>query len=228
MSCPLDSGPGRADAVRRMFDRIAPRYQTVNRLLTFGLDAGWRRRAVAGLGLAPGATVVDVGCGPGDFCGELEAAGYRAVGADLSLGMLRAGSWSGPRVQADALRLPFRDGGADGVTCGFVVRNVTSAEALLAEMARIVRPGAPVALMEVAEPQWAPARLVHRTYFHRVVPALGGILSDRQAYRYLPDSTVYLPSPVELHRMMAEAGWVDVRRQALGLGAAQLFTARRA
>lgn len=226
---PLEAGPGRALAVRQMFDRIAPRYETVNRLLTLGLDRGWRRRAVARLDLPPQSKVLDVGCGTGDFCRELAAAGLVPVGVDTSLGMMTAaGSWSGSRAQADALALPFRDGAADGATCGFVLRNVTAGQSLVAELARVTRPGGRLALMEVAEPSWPPARAVHRAYFHRVVPMVGGVLSDRAAYRYLPASTVYLPLPGEIAAMLKAAGYEGVRRAVLGLGAAQLFTARRA
>jgi len=181
---PLAPGPARNRAVRQMFDRIAPRYDMVNRVLTFGLDRGWRRRAVAALGLAPGSVVLDVGCGTGDFCRDLQAAGHRAVGFDLSEGMLRAADGSLRLVLADGLRLPVPDAVADGVTCGFALRNVVDPAGLFLELARVLRPGGRMALVEVAEPSWKPARAVHRLYFHKVVPVVGGALSDRQAYRY--------------------------------------------
>jgi len=225
---PLAPGPARDRAVRQMFDRIARRYDRVNSLLTFGMDRGWRRRAAASLGLAPGSLVLDVGCGTGGFLRELEAAGYRCVGFDISEGMLRAGG-PGPRVAlADGLRLPVPDAAADGATCGFALRNVIDPAALFIELARVLRPGGRFALLEVAEPSWQPARLIHHVYFHRVVPAVGGALSDRQAYRYLPASSSLLPPPVRLEAMVLDAGFTHYCRSLVGLGAAQLLVATRA
>lgn len=224
---PLEAGPGRQRAVREMFDRIAPRYHLMNSLLTFGLDRRWRGRAVAALDLPAGSLVVDVGCGPGELCEALARRGHRAVGADLSEGMLRAAVGTPLRVLADGLRLPLADGAVDGVTCGFALRNVPDPAALLAELARVLRPGGRLALLEVAEPSWAPARAVHRGYFHHVVPWVGGLLSDRQAYRYLPASSALLPSPAALADMAGRAGLGAFRRQLLGLGAAQLVTATK-
>lgn len=224
---PLAPGPDRAQAVRQMFDRIAPRYELTNRLLTFGLDRGWRRQAVRSLGLPPGSAVADVGCGTGDLCRELERSGHRPVGFDLSEGMLRAGARGLPVVLADGLRLPVGDGAVDGVTCGFALRNVVDPQGLLGELARVLRPGGRLALLEVAEPAWPPARAVHRLYFHRVVPVVGGALSDREAYRYLPASSGLLPEPARLEAMASAAGFSSFRRRLLGLGAAQLISASR-
>jgi demethylmenaquinone methyltransferase/2-methoxy-6-polyprenyl-1,4-benzoquinol methylase len=225
---PLAAGPKRDRAVREMFDRIAPRYDRVNRLMTFGLDIGWRRRAVAELGLARGSLTLDVGCGTGDFIRELQRSGHQAVGVDLSEGMLRAAPPGLRLVHADALLLPMPERAFDGVTSGFALRNVVDPGLMLAEMGRVTRPGGRLALLEVAEPEWALARLFHRFYFHRVVPLIGGLLSDRQAYQYLPKSTSYLPDHPAMVRLLDEAGFVGVRRRLLGAGAAQLITATRA
>lgn len=232
---PLEAGPDRRRAVRDMFDRIAPRYGQMNRLLTFGLDGRWRRQTVAALGLAPGALVADVGCGPGELCRELARQGYRAVGFDFSEGMLRAGSGRGSGAGgvhraltlADGLRLPLAEGSVDGVTCGFALRNVADPALLIAEFGRVVADGGRLALLEVAEPSWGPARVVHRGYFHTVVPWVGGLLSDRQAYRYLPESTALLPSSRAVSEMAQAAGFIDVRRRLLSLGAAQLVVATK-
>lgn len=224
----LPAGADKVRAVRSMFDSIAPRYDLVNRVMTFGLDVRWRRRAVRALGLPRGSVVVDVACGTGDFCRELEAAGHAAVGFDLSRGMLAAARTRAPLVEADALRLPVATGAVDGATCGFALRNVADVGELLAELARVVRPGGRVAILEVATPRSAPLRVLHRVYFHRVVPVVGGALSDRGAYRWLPASTAYLPPAPELLRLARGAGFTDAVSTLVGLGAAQVLTGTRA
>jgi demethylmenaquinone methyltransferase/2-methoxy-6-polyprenyl-1,4-benzoquinol methylase len=211
-----------------MFDRIAGRYDRVNRVLTFGLDGGWRRRAVAALELPPGSLVLDVGCGTGGLCRLLETAGHRAVGVDMSEGMLRAAAPGLRLVLADGLRLPLPPGSVDGATCGFALRNMVDPAALFTELARVLRVGGRFTLLEVAEPSWQPARAVHGLYFRRVVPLVGGALSDRRAYSYLPRSTSLLPSPADFATMVAGAGFTGFRRRMLGLGAAQLLEATRA
>ncbi len=225
---PLRPGPGRDRAVREMFDRIAGRYDTVNRVLTFGLDEGWRRRAVGALGLPPGSLVLDVGCGTGGLCRILEGAGHRAVGLDMSEGMLRAAPGGLRLVLSDGLRLPLPPASVDGATCGFALRNMVDPAGLFAELGRVLRVGGRFAVLEVAEPSWQPARAVHGLYFRRVVPLVGGALSDRRAYSYLPRSTRLLPSAAAFEAMVAGAGFTGLRRRLLGLGAAQLLVATRA
>lgn len=227
MSRPLPSGDEKVRAVRAMFDAIAPRYELVNRVMTFGMDAGWRRRAVRALGLAAGSRVVDLACGTGDLCRVLAAAGHRPVGVDLSWGMLAAGRTDAPLVQADALRLPLPDGSVDGATCGFALRNFVALPPFLAELARVVRPGGRIALLEVAEPELRLLRAGHRVYFGRVVPRIGGLLSDRDAYRYLPESVAYLPAPAELAGMVVDAGFPDAERRLLSGGIVQLLLGTR-
>ena len=138
-----------------MFDAIAPRYDLVNRIMTLRLDVSWRRRSVRGLGLPPGSTVADLACGTGDFCREIERHGCHALGFDLSMGMLKAApdrSDGAPLVNADVLTLPLPDGSLDGATCGFALRNVISLPALFDELARVVRAGGRIALLEVDTP----------------------------------------------------------------------------
>lgn len=224
---PLPSGEDKVRAVRTMFDAIAPRYDLVNRIMTFGMDVGWRRRAVASMGLPGDSLVLDLACGTGDLCRELEAQGHRVVGFDLSLGMLRAAKTSAPLVQADILRLPLASGCADGITCGFALRNVADMARLFEEMGRVLRPGGRVAILEVATPDAALLRAGHRFYFHKVVPLIGGLLSDRSAYRYLPRSAAYMPPRDELLAMMRRRGFDDAASRPLGGGAAQLITATR-
>jgi demethylmenaquinone methyltransferase/2-methoxy-6-polyprenyl-1,4-benzoquinol methylase len=214
--------------VEAMFDRIAPRYDALNRLLTFRMDVGWRRTAVATLALPAGSRVLDLACGTGDLCRTLAAAGHRPVGVDFSAGMLRVARTVAPLVRADAMRLPFTDATFDGLTCGFALRNFGALAPVLAECARVVRPGGRVALLDVAEPTSPAVRAVHGAWFRHVVPFVGGLLSDRAAYRYLPASTSYLPPLPELLALVVDAGIVDVSRRTLGFGAAQLITGSRA
>ena len=224
----LPQGEAKAQAVRAMFDAIAPRYDLVNRIMTFRMDVGWRRRTVRTLHLPGGSTVLDLACGTGDLCRELTAMGYRPIGMDLSFGMLAAARTDAPLVHADALRLPVADGAVDGVTCGFALRNVADLGTFFAEVARVVRPGGRIGLLEVAEPRWRPARVGHSIYFKKVVPLIGGLLSDRAAYAYLPASAAYLPPPTEMLTMLADAGFPDARRRLLFMGASQLIVGTRA
>jgi demethylmenaquinone methyltransferase / 2-methoxy-6-polyprenyl-1,4-benzoquinol methylase len=224
----LPAAEDKPRAVRSMFDTIAHRYDLVNRVMTFGLDVGWRRRAVRELQLDRAARVLDVACGTGDFCRELERAGMVAVGVDFSSGMLAAARTDAPLLQGDALTLPVASGALDGITCGFALRNVADIGALFVEFARALRTGGRIAVLEVAEPASGLLRTGHGLYFKKVVPLIGGLLSDRSAYRYLPESAAYLPPPAELVGIVEAAGFTQVRRTALALGAAQLLTGTRA
>ena len=223
----LPEGDEKAVAVRGMFDAIAPRYDLVNRIMTFRLDVRWRRVTVQSLALRPGSRVLDLACGTGDLCRELAGAGLAPVGVDLSFGMLAAARTTAPLVQGDALRLPVRDGSSDGVTCGFALRNLVSLPPFLAELARVVRPGGRIALLEVATPPNPVLRWGHAVYFGKVVPVIGGLVSDPAAYRYLPRSVAYLPEPDDLLAMIAAAGFGSVERRLLSGGIAQLLTATR-
>jgi demethylmenaquinone methyltransferase/2-methoxy-6-polyprenyl-1,4-benzoquinol methylase len=223
----LPQGEEKVAAVRSMFDAIAPRYDLVNRIMTFRMDVGWRRRTVRSLGLAAGSTVADLACGTGDLCRELSAHGLRPVGADLSYGMLAAARTEAPLVHADVVRLPVRDGAVDGATCGFALRNFESLPPFFSELARVVRPGGRIALLDVAEPPNRLLRFGHGIYFGKVVPFIGGLLSDPAAYRYLPRSVAYLPEPEVFLGQLADAGFVDVERRLLSFGISQLITATR-
>jgi demethylmenaquinone methyltransferase/2-methoxy-6-polyprenyl-1,4-benzoquinol methylase len=223
----LPQGEAKAKAVREMFDAIAPRYDLVNRIMTFRMDVGWRRKAIRTLGLGSGAIVLDLACGTGDLCRELQRAGKRPIGADLSYGMLAAARTDAPLVHADGLHLPVADGSVDGVTCGFALRNFADLAGVLSELGRVVRPGGRVALLEVAEPPNRLLRWGHALYFGKVVPRLGALLSDGTAYRYLPKSVAYLPAPDELLRIVRAAGFANARRELLTAGISQLITGTR-
>jgi demethylmenaquinone methyltransferase/2-methoxy-6-polyprenyl-1,4-benzoquinol methylase len=225
---PLPVGDEKRDAVRGMFDAISPRYDLVNRVMTFGLDIGWRRRAVRELRLPEGSLVLDLACGTGDLCRASLHAGYRAFGFDFSHGMLMRARTEAPLVEADILRLPVRGGSADGVTCGFALRNVVSLPAFFAELGRVVRPGGAIALLDASEPHGRLLKAGHTFYFKRLVPVIGGVLSSREAYAYLPRSLAYLPPVSEMIRMLGDAGFTSVRRRELTAGVAQLYVGVRA
>jgi len=226
----LPSGAAKRRAVREMFDAIAPRYDLVNRIMTGRLDVAWRRRTVRELALPSGSRVADLACGTGDFCRELARLGHHRIGFDFSMGMLRAARAADgtvPLVNADVLQLPLPDSALDGATCGFALRNLTAVPPLFVEMARVLRSGGRVGLLEVDSPTNPVLRWGHGLYFGRVVPLIGALLSDRDAYRYLPESVAYLPPPEELLAGLRSAGFIDVRRHKLSAGITQLITATR-
>ncbi len=219
----LPSGDEKRRVVRAMFDSIAGRYDLVNRVMTFGLDVRWRRNAVKRLGLAPGSVVADLACGTGDLCRELAKAGMRPIGFDLSMGMLQAARCSAPLVHADIAALPLPAGRLDGAVCGFALRNLVDLPAFFAETARVLRPGGRIALLDASPPEGRVLGVAHRVYFNRVVPLIGGVLSDRRAYAYLPKSMAYLPPPKQLRAELETAGFRDVEREVFS--GAQLITA---
>lgn len=210
-----------------MFDTIAPRYDLLNRLISLRLDLAWRRRTVAALALPAGSVVADLACGTGDLCRELARTGARPVGFDFSAGMLAAARTTAPLVQADVLRLPLPDGALDGAVSGFALRNLVDLEGFAAELARTIRPGGRIALLEVGQPTGRFIRAGHAVWFGRVVPALGALLSDSAAYRYLPESVAYLPPLDELLRLVRSAGFSAVQSHPLSGGLAQLIVGTR-
>jgi demethylmenaquinone methyltransferase/2-methoxy-6-polyprenyl-1,4-benzoquinol methylase len=224
----LPQGEEKARRVRVMFDAIAGRYDLVNRVMTIGMDVGWRRRAVRQLRLPGGALVADLACGTGDLCRELSRDGYRAVGFDFSLGMLAKATTGVPLVQADVLRLPLAARSVDGATCGFALRNVVDLDAFFAEIARVVRPGGRISLLEASQPDGPLMRAGHAVYFRRMVPMIGGLLSDREAYAYLPKSMAYLPPVTEMVAAVRDAGFPDAERVPLSGGIAQVLAGTRA
>ncbi len=223
----LPEGDAKTQSVRAMFDAIAPRYDVVNRLLTFRMDVRWRRHAVDQLDGRAGDRVVDLACGTGDLCYELADRDMVPIGVDLSFGMLAAAPHPFPRLQADASALPLPAASVDAATCGFALRNFTDLGATLSELARVVRPDGRIALLDVATPPNPFMAFGHNVYFNKVVPRIGGLLSDPDAYSYLPRSVAYLPPRPELLGLVAEAGFTEVTHQLLSGGISQLITATR-
>jgi demethylmenaquinone methyltransferase / 2-methoxy-6-polyprenyl-1,4-benzoquinol methylase len=223
----LPEGDEKVAAVRDMFDAIAPRYDLVNRVMTFRLDVRWRRRAVRDLSLPAGSCVLDLASGTGDLCVDLSRAGHHPISVDLSFGMLAADRSGAPRVQADILRLPVPDASVDGVTCGFALRNLVELPRFFGELGRVVRPGGRIALLDVGVPSNRVVRWGNGVYFGRVVPKIGGWLSDPAAYRYLPKSVAYLPQPSEMLTELRRAGFADASHSQLSGGITQLMLGTR-
>jgi demethylmenaquinone methyltransferase/2-methoxy-6-polyprenyl-1,4-benzoquinol methylase len=215
-----------------MFDRIARRYDRVNRLMTFSADQRWRRELVSRIKVGGGDTVLDLACGTGDFGHICQARGARLIAVDFSRGMLEVARerWAGTAtlVQGDALRLPVASGTMTVAVSGFALRNFVAIEPVLAELGRVLAPGGRLGLLEVDRPANGLVRLGHRVYFNGVVPFVGGLLSgDRKAYRYLPASAAYLPSQDELVEMLKSAGFRRIRKRSPMFGAIQSIDAVR-
>lgn len=224
-----ESGTLEPRAVQGMFDRIAGVYDPMNRAMTLGLDVRWRRLAVREV-VWPGDRVLDVCCGTGDFAVEAERRGGRVVGLDFSERMLeRARRKSGTIewVRGDALALPFPDGAFDAATVGFGVRNLASLEGGLAELARVLRPGGRVAVLEITRPS-GPLRPLFRLWFDVLVPLAGRVLPGGKAYTYLPASVRRFPGPDDLSGLLGRAGFRAVTYRRLGGGIVALHLAERA
>jgi demethylmenaquinone methyltransferase/2-methoxy-6-polyprenyl-1,4-benzoquinol methylase len=226
----LPTGADKHTRVREMFDRIAPRYDLMNRLMTAGLDQRWRRLTLDLADVGPGDHVLDLACGTGDLCELVRARGARAVGIDFAGVMLQGAKARGidaEFVRGDAARLPCASASVDVVTCGFALRNFVALEPVFAELHRVLRPGGRLAIIDVDRPSSRLIAAAHSLYFDRVVPFVGGLLADRDAYRYLPASTAYLPPPVELLALLEKAGFGEVQRRVLMLGSAQILLGRK-
>lgn len=223
----LPQGDAKAKVVQNMFDAIAPRYDMVNRIMTFRLDTRWRKIAVRKLALSKGARVLDLASGTGDLCVDLRKAGLTPLSFDMSFGMLAADHSKAPRVQADILRLPIATQSVDGVTCGFALRNLVDLNVFFHEIARVTKSGGRIALLDVSTPTNPLIRWGNSVYFGKVVPRIGGLLSNRAAYNYLPKSVAYLPSPEQLVTMLQNAGFEHVRHEQLSGGLTQLMHATK-
>jgi demethylmenaquinone methyltransferase/2-methoxy-6-polyprenyl-1,4-benzoquinol methylase len=218
------------DAVRTMFDRIAPVYDLMNRVMTAGLDGRWRK-LTAEAAVRKGDRVLDAACGTGDLAiADLKAGASRVTGLDFSEAMLvRARKKTVARtavlewVQGDMLALPFADATFDAATVGFGVRNVADLELALRELRRVLRPGGRLAILEITQPRGA-LKPFFSLWFDRIVPALGKILPGGAAYTYLPASVKRFPSAERLAELLGECGFGDVRFRLLAGSIVALHT----
>lgn len=213
--------------VQNMFDAIAPRYDLVNRIMTFRLDVRWRKRAVRDLQLPAGSLVLDLAAGTGDLCIDLRNAGLTPVSMDLSYGMLSNDRSGAPRAQADILKLPVPHASVDGIICGFALRNLVDLQSFFTECARAIKPGGRISLLDVGVPHNPIIRFGNNIYFGKIVPKIGALLSDGPAYRYLPKSVAYLPSRQELVSMLRASGFSDATHSQLSGGLVQLMVGTR-
>ena len=212
-----DSGTLRPDAVRGMFDRIAPVYDAMNRVMTAGLDRSWRRLTVEAV-VQPGDRVLDACCGTGDLAVAAEREGGIVTGLDFSPRMLeraRKKSETVTWIEGDLLALPFDEGSFDAATVGFGVRNVANLEAAFAELHRVLRPGGRLAILEITQPRGG-LRPFFSLWFERIVPLLGKILPGGKAYTYLPASVRRFPGAEELAALLEQRGFEQVRFRLLG------------
>lgn len=233
---PLPAGDEKAEVVRRMFGAIAPRYDLLNHLLSLNIDRSWRRRAVDRLleGAPADGRFLDACCGTFDLALELEGrrefSGFIAA-TDFALPMLEHGRAKlGPDTAAgcaDAMRLPFPDATFDGALIGFGLRNLVDLEAGLGELARVIRPGGRLAILEFTVPRWQPFRGLYLFYFLRVLPLVGRLISRHDnAYAYLPASVLEFPEPAELADRMRAAGFEDVDWESLTAGIVAVHVGR--
>jgi demethylmenaquinone methyltransferase / 2-methoxy-6-polyprenyl-1,4-benzoquinol methylase len=225
------------DRIAGMFDAIAPRYDLLNHLLSAGIDKRWRKRAIASLRLTGRETLIDVCTGTADVA--LEATGAaRVVGVDFAGAMLALGlrkihaAGQVKRivlVRGDAMRLPARDRTADAATVAFGIRNVQKPEVACTEMARVLRAGGRLAILEFGVPKIPGVRALYLWYFRRVLPLIGRMISGHTgAYSYLPASVGTFPPPAEFVTLLRQAGFAEVRAVPLTFGIVYLYTAVKA
>jgi demethylmenaquinone methyltransferase/2-methoxy-6-polyprenyl-1,4-benzoquinol methylase len=222
----MGAGTLPAEGVRAMFDRIAPVYDAMNRVMTAGLDGRWRRETARAV-VSPGDRVLDACCGTGDLALACLRARGRVTGLDFSERMLERARRKSDEIEwvcGDALALPFDDDSFDSATVGFGVRNLEDLDRGLAELARVVRPGGRLGVLEITRPQGV-LQPFYNVWFGKIVPVLGKLLPGGSAYTYLPASVRRFPGPEDLARFLRAAGFEDVRYRLFAGGIVALHTA---
>ncbi len=225
-----------AARIRAMFGRVARRYDLLNHLLSASLDRSWRRKLARALVLPPGSRVLDLCCGTGDQAQALRRPGVEIVAADFCLPMLalaapklRGGGTPEPAIlNADALALPFPDASFDAATVSFGLRNVADLDRALHELARVLRPGGELGILEFTVPAWQPLRALYLFYFEHLLPRVGRVLSrDPTAYSYLPSSVLGFPHRREFTARLEAAGFAAAASTSLSGGILALYRGRK-
>lgn len=228
---------GKTGQVKEMFDNIAPAYDFMNRAMTLGVDRSWRRRTVEAVAAAGARRILDVATGTGDLALQMARSmpDARITGVDLSAGMIEvgrrkiAGAGEAERISlevADCLALPMADGSFDAVTVAYGVRNFESLARGYAEMARVLRPGGLLAVLELTEPEQSLVRPLYKLYTRGIIPLVGKLVSgDSAAYRYLPRSIAAVPSGEAMLRLMRDAGLENASARRMTFGVCTLYTA---
>lgn len=225
------------EQVEQMFDRISPKYDLLNRLLSMGTDQGWRRKVIRGVGQEPVDQLLDVATGTADLAIMASKVAQRITGADISAGMLQHGRMKVEKaglaeritlVQADAADLPFPDDTFDAITIAFGVRNFEDLPRGIRGMARVLRPGGRLFVLEFSQPRTTPFKQIFRFYFHRIMPLIGRMVSkDDAAYTYLPESVDAFPQGKTFELILQDCGLREVHSRPLTFGVATLYTARK-
>lgn len=231
--------PSKGKQIQEMFKKIAPRYDFLNRLLSFGIDTYWRRFAVGLVNHEPGGRILDAATGTGDMALRIAAStpdSVAIVGMDFCQEMVeiaRAKTEKSKYQERIALTvapcevIPFRDCSFDSVTIAFGIRNLDNRNAGLKEMARVLKPGGKIVILEFSAPGNRLLGWIYSCYFRRILPFIGGIVSNFGAYKYLPESVYEFPPREEFKNFISSSGFVDVTHQDLTSGIVTVFTGKK-
>jgi demethylmenaquinone methyltransferase/2-methoxy-6-polyprenyl-1,4-benzoquinol methylase len=215
----------KAALLNQYFDTISPRYQLINRIITFGLDNYWRRQALRKLNLTSASLILDVGCGPGDLINMLNKHTEHLIGLDPSTGMLKIAKskTNALLIAATAEHIPIKSESLDVIVSAFAMRNFSDLHASIAEFSRILKPSGQLLIIEIAEPKMLLARALFHFWLNVCVPRIGAMLSDKNAYKYLPASLAYLPDELTLGKLAKNNGFKTYTNKKLLFKGCQYF-----